>query len=278
MIAKIAHCNSFKSCVRYVLKNSSAVLLGGHGVRLENAQIIAKDFDIQLKMNQKVKNPAGHLIISWHKLDKGRLTPEKLIGHAKEFLALTQIHDTQYIIVSHQNRPHPHLHIIFNRVNNDGKVISDSFNYQKNLQACKILSDKYHYHYSVRKSAVNRDLLQGLDRLKYELFDAINLAKSSAVSWDHFRELLEKQDISFMLRFNPNANIVQGISFKKGKMKFKGSSIDKQMSYSALNQQLRVNLLNKILNKKAPVVPSHNNNLNPIVSKIKKKKHMKLRI
>jgi len=36
-----------------------------------------------------------------------------------------KITDTQYIIVRHQDREHPHVHIVFNRIDNNGKTISD---------------------------------------------------------------------------------------------------------------------------------------------------------
>ena len=36
-----------------------------------------------------------------------------------------KITDTQYIIVRHQDREHPHVHIVFNRIDNNGKSISD---------------------------------------------------------------------------------------------------------------------------------------------------------
>ena len=45
-----------------------------------------------------------------------------------------KITDTQYIIVRHQDREHPHVHIVFNRIDNSGKTISDRNDMYRNEQ------------------------------------------------------------------------------------------------------------------------------------------------
>jgi hypothetical protein len=278
MITKIVHGHNFNSCIKYVLKNPSASLLCSKGVRHNTIQTIATDFNIQLKMNRTIQKPVGHLIMSWHRLDLEKLTSEKMISVAKEFLAITLIQNTQYIIVRHQNRPHPHLHIIFNRVNNNGKVISDSFSHKRYIEASKMLTQKHQYNYKTEKSNVNRDTLWGLDKLKYELFDIINWAKSSATNWDEFRTSLEQQDVSFLLRYHSDTSVVQGISFRKGKTKFKGSSIDKSLCYSAVDHQLNSNKLDQILCRNLTVKRSQSDVVLVIPPREKKIKRVKLRI
>ena len=53
------------------------------------------------------------------------------------------IKDTQYVIVRHHNTPNPHCHLIFNRVDNNGKRISDSNWLKGNVRVCKELKQKY---------------------------------------------------------------------------------------------------------------------------------------
>ena len=35
------------------------------------------------------------------------------------------ITDTQYLLVRHLDQPHPHCHLVYNRVGNNGQTISD---------------------------------------------------------------------------------------------------------------------------------------------------------
>ncbi|MDA6986961.1 relaxase/mobilization nuclease domain-containing protein, partial [Escherichia coli] len=45
-----------------------------------------------------------------------------------------------YIIVRHQDREHPHVHIVFNRIDNNGKTISDRNDMYRNEQVCMTMS------------------------------------------------------------------------------------------------------------------------------------------
>ena len=57
-----------------------------------------------------------------------------------------KITDTQYIIVRHQDREHPHVHIVFNRIDNNGKTISDRNDMYRNEQMC--IRDRHCIMYS----------------------------------------------------------------------------------------------------------------------------------
>ena len=48
-----------------------------------------------------------------------------MVGIAAEYLSGMGIRNTQFIIARHRDREHPHLHILFNRVDNDGRTVSD---------------------------------------------------------------------------------------------------------------------------------------------------------
>ena len=61
--------------------------------------------------------------LSYSAVDAPKLTDEKMIQLAQEYMREMKITDTQYIIVRHQDREHPHVHIVFNRIDNSGKTI-----------------------------------------------------------------------------------------------------------------------------------------------------------
>ena len=54
------------------------------------------------------------------------------------------IRDTQYIIGRHYDKEHPHVHIAFNRVDNNGRTISDKNDRYRSERICKELTRKAH--------------------------------------------------------------------------------------------------------------------------------------
>ena len=47
------------------------------------------------------------------------------------------IRDTQYIIGRHHDKEHPHVHIAFNRIDNNGRTISDRNDRYRSERVCK---------------------------------------------------------------------------------------------------------------------------------------------
>jgi Relaxase/Mobilisation nuclease domain len=157
---------------------------------------------------------------------------------AKEYLQKMKIQDTQYLIVKHRDKEHPHIHIVYNRVSNNGKTISDNFQKQRNLKVAKELTLKHGLYISPGKEKVNRQQLKGEDKIKYVLFDAIKAASKKVKNINDLKQVLAKQGIVTHLKFKSGTTEVQGISFSKGEYKFKGSEIDRSLSYAKLNQAI----------------------------------------
>lgn len=53
------------------------------------------------------------------------------------------ITDTQYLLVRHLDQPHPHCHLVYNRVGNNGQTISDKNIKIRNAKVCRALTEKY---------------------------------------------------------------------------------------------------------------------------------------
>lgn len=124
MICKLIKGRGFKGAVDYCLK-PDATLLKIVGVRGKDKDSITASFIIQSRLNDRVKCPVGHHILSFSPDDTAKLNDEKMLEIANLYLRRMGIVNTQLMIVRHYDRKHPHVHIIFNRVNNDGKTISD---------------------------------------------------------------------------------------------------------------------------------------------------------
>jgi hypothetical protein len=236
MIGKVITGKSFGGCIRYVVQKQDAVILDAAGIRIQEASQMINDFNLQRKFNPDLGKAVGHIVLSWSVNDAAKLNDELMVTLAKEYLHKMKIRDTQYLFVKHNDREHPHIHVVYNRVDNNGKTISDNFQKQKNVHVAKELTLKYGFYFSPGKEHVKRQSLKGADKVKYELFDAIRLASKKVKSIDELINLLAKSGITTHLKYKGHTNEVQGISFSKGDYKFKGSEIDRSLSYSKLIQ------------------------------------------
>src|ERR1700755_1046231 len=177
MIGKVITGKSFGGCIRYVVQKHDAIILDAAGIRIQEASQMINDFNLQRKFNPDLGKAVGHIVLSWSVNDAAKLNDELMVTLAKEYLHKMKIRDTHSLVVKHNRREHPHIHIIYNRVDNNGKTISDNFQKQRNVHVTKELTLKHGFYLSPGKELVKRQALKGADKVKYELFDAIRSAK-----------------------------------------------------------------------------------------------------
>lgn len=229
---------SFGGCVRYVVEKPQAKVLATEGVRNGSANAMIQDFNLGRKLRPELGKAVGHLVLSWHQADAAKLSDAVMLARAKEYMQKMGIGNTQYVVVRHSDRAHPHLHLIYNRVDYSGKTVSDQNNFAKNIRACREITEKYGYHLGEGKGKVNREALRGKEKVRYELYDAIKAELKTARSWKTLEAGLLNKGISIHHKLKSGTSEVQGISFEKDGIKLKGSAIDRSLSYGAINAQL----------------------------------------
>lgn len=242
MIGKIVKGRSFKGCVYYVLGDKEAKILASEGVLETDIKSIINSFYMQSLLNPKLSKCVGHIPLAFSPDDRERMTDHFMERLAKEYMKEMKIENTQYIIVRHSNTSHPHCHIVFNRVDNDGKTISDKNDRYRNEKVCKQLKDKYNLTYGKGKENVNVQKLKGAEQTKYEIYHAVKAVLPKTVDWRQFEDALKQQGISIEYKLKGQTDEVQGVSFKKGEHSFKGSDVDRKFSYSKLNMQFWENI------------------------------------
>ena len=163
MIGKQTKGTSFGGCVRYVLKEEKSKLLEAVGVEGTPEQM-SEQFELQSLLNDKVKNIVGHTSLNFSPEDSARLKSDDalMLSIAHDYMKLIGIENTQYIIARHIDREHPHCHIVFNRVDNDGKTISDKNDFRRNEKVCKMLTAKYRLHFANGKEHIKEERLTSL--------------------------------------------------------------------------------------------------------------------
>ena len=239
MIGKIMKAASFSRCVHYVTGKEEAKILASDGVLLTTTQDIIDSFEYQRQLNARVSKPVGHIALSFKPEDKDKLTDEMMTKIALEYMELMGIRDTQFLLVRHHNTANPHCHLVYNRVDNNGKTISDKLERRRSEKIVKQLKDKYGLTYSDGKGQTRTERLHYTERTKFEIQNAVKTALQASRTWQQFCEKLQQRGVEVEFKKRRGSDdVIDGITFIKDGVRFKGSQIGRQFSYAKLNERL----------------------------------------
>jgi hypothetical protein len=163
MIGKVIGGKSFAGSVGYVMKKDTEIL-DSEGVTPPEVKDMVQDFQDQSLLNPRVKNTVGHISLSFSERDKAKLTDEKMTEIAKEYMQKMGITDTQFLVVRHHDAPHPHCHIVYNRVRNDGSTVPDSNIRLRNVTVCRELTERHGLYFANGKEQVREHRLREPDK------------------------------------------------------------------------------------------------------------------
>lgn len=241
MIAKIHSGQGFAGLVNYAndIKNKNAEIIASEGVDLTSNKSITASFGLQVKSRPSLKNFVGHISLSFSPEDAPKLTDRLMADIAKEYLQRMGIVNTQYIISRHHDKPHPHVHIVYNRVDNDGNAISGDQNFRKSARITQELTREYGLTFGKGKKKVNRDRLKGRDAIKYRIHDAISEALKECRSMEALRTALATRGISMNITRNADGK-AKGVVFTCDSLSFAGYQIDRSMTYTNLCQRMGI--------------------------------------
>ena len=234
MIGKIVQGADFRGVVNYVLQKPDAEPLGGRGLRNDSIDHIVDSFRMQASLNPIAK-PVSHISLDFSVQDKERLTNRMMMQIADEYLRRMGYGDTQVLIVRHHDGEHPHLHLVLNRIDGNGKRISDKNERVRNAKVCRELSDRYGLYIAPNKENVKRHRLREPDKTKYEIYDAIRNVLPRCRNWNDLTTALRKQGINTEFKRKGTTSTIEGVKFSKNGYTFSGSKVDKAFSYSKLN-------------------------------------------
>lgn len=242
MTAQIIKGTSFSGAIGYMLsKKEKAEILKAEGVRVEPKELTAKSFELQASMHPTVKKPVWHISLNFSQQDKLKLTNEKIVEIAEEYLKKMDIRNTQYLIVRHHDTRHPHIHLCINRIDNNGKLISDKNEKYRSTAICKELTQKHGLYFASGKENVNRERLIGNDKIKYEIYDALKRTIPKSRTWNELENRLKKNGITFQFKTSGKTTNIQGIIFEKDGTKINGSKVDRNCSFSKIDRQIKDN-------------------------------------
>ena len=245
MIGKIMKAASFSRCVHYVTDKEDARILASNGVLLTSTQDIIDSFEFQRQMNPRISKPVGHIALSFLPEDKDKLTDEMMTKIAREYMELMGIKDTQFLLVHHFDSGNPHCHLVYNRINNEGKTITDQNDFRRNEQVTKQLKRKYGLTFSKGKGRTKTERLRGTEKTKYEIYRAVGTALLRCKSWTEFVNHLKANgvEVELVMKRNGSKDLkdLQGMRFTKDGITFKASQIKRGLSFMAIVSKLESN-------------------------------------
>lgn len=250
MISRTTIGRSFGGVVRYQFEgrkeqpsDKQAEVLLAVGVRDDSAAHMTADFNRGRQLNPNLGQAVWHTSLSFNPDDAAKLDSVKMLAIAEGYVQKMGLDKTQYAIIRHHDQPdNQHLHIIANRVADDGQTIKDGQNFYRSKQALKELIQEHGLTppQGLRPEKQHPAQLQGAERTKHEIKEALHQALATATDRPALLATLQAQQISAR-EFATKSGEVTGISFEKDGTVFKGSQLGRGYSLAGLDQQLATN-------------------------------------
>ena len=128
-----------------------------------------------------------------------------------------------------------------NRIDYNGKTISDRNDRFRSERICKELTKKYGLHFANGKEHVKIDRLREPDKTKYELYQILKTEVGRCGNWNVLANNLKRQGVDMQFKYKGHTSEIQGIVFSMNGYRFNGSKVDRQFSYSKIDAALRRN-------------------------------------
>lgn len=190
--------NRGENIIDHISKDWKLISSSGDIRIYEGRKAMADDIARPSRQRKPIKDPVGHISLDFHPADKPRMTDELMAEVAQAYMKQMGLTNTPYIVVRHYDKAHPHCHIVFSRVDYNGKILTQTTNFKKNERVCKALNLKHRLMQG--KSKLNTDIskLRGKEKVRYKLtHDLARLFVSPDVKdWNSFLIVLLRNGIT----------------------------------------------------------------------------------
>ena len=148
---------------------------------------------------RKQTNVVKHLVLSWHPDEKDTLTREDMEAAIDGALAAIGAQDRQALVIAHNDTKHPHVHILINRVLENGTLLPDSYEWN-NLQEWALQYQRDRKQSYCPQRELNAEARARNEHTKYRktprrVVELSALAAASANDNPSRRELLVKEHV-----------------------------------------------------------------------------------
>ncbi len=213
---------------------------------------VADDIARPTRRRKPIKDPVDHISLDFHPADAPSMTDELMAAVAQDYMEQMGLTDTPYIVVRHNDKAHPHCHIVFSRVDNAGKILTQTTNFKKNERVCKALNLKHRLMQG--KSKLNTDVskLRGKEKVRYQLVRDIASVyiTPSVTDWNSYVDLLRRNGITVREKIGKSGRV--NLYYGVGKHEFWYKKLDPFLSRENLELKFKARRENQQATKAQP--------------------------
>lgn len=148
MIGKSTTGNNFYGCVRYALDEEDgckqAHIIGGNTIGSSAAELSA-EFSQNRQAKPHIKNPVWHIALSSPMHERLNDAQWQQVAIAYLDCMECDLNNHQYVVIRHHDEPQGHVHIVVNRIGEDGGVHHLRWDRLKTIQATRALEKKFDF-------------------------------------------------------------------------------------------------------------------------------------
>ena len=231
--------NKGEDIINHLSKDWKLISSSGDIRIYEGRKAMTEDIARPSRQQKPIKDPVGHISLDFHPSDAPKMTDELMTEVAQDYMKQMGLTNTPYIVVRHYDKSHPHCHIVFSRIDYDGKILTQTTNFKKNERVCKALNLKHRLMQG--KSKLNTDVskLRGKEKVRYQLVRDIARVylTPSVTDWNSYVDLLRRNGITVREKIGKSgrANLYYGV----GKQEFWYKKLDPFLSRENLELKFK---------------------------------------
>ncbi len=247
MTANLIKGKGFRGALRYnldkVAKNVAEVLDSTFARSSEAA--IMKEVQMIRSLRPRLEKYFYHTSINFPPEENISNDLMKRLG--REYLAAVGFTQHQFIMFRHFDAGHPHLHILVNRIGYDGKVMSDSRDYQRTEDVLRVLEIKHGLRRvapssQARQRAVTKNEIEMMKRTgesssKMKLQHLIREALKGKPGIDLFIDSLKRNGVTVVLN-KASTGHISGISYEYKGFRTTGTKLGAAYKWTAVKVRL----------------------------------------
>ena len=157
MIAKAKTCIGGAALFNYVINPNKGYELARNNLSGETPKDMYQTMQILQNQNTRCKNNTISVVISPTIEDSRKMTDQDLENLVKDFLVGLKLDPkgAQYIAYLHTEKEHKHIHILINRIDENGKALKDNYIGFQAQSIAHEIALKYNWT-SIRQENLNR--------------------------------------------------------------------------------------------------------------------------
>ena len=242
MIGKAKSCVGGFSLFNYVIDDEKGIELLRNNLCGETPIELFQEIKFLQNLNQKATNKLISLVLSPHVNDGENLSKRQLENITKEFLKELEIDadNSQFIAFLHTEKRHRHIHILLNRVDENGKLLKDNYIGKKAQWAAHRVAEKNRLisakQIRLDKIKASDDIKSNSKNLRKEIYQKhLKVMESKPLTMEKYLAEMLKKNIKFIPTINKQGEL-QGFRVRnmENQTEMKASEVHRNMGLKIL--------------------------------------------